>query len=88
MYAESFQNITIIINHLNFPNNKSKESNNVNFNILEPFSGLFTQGMVCHETYKDPDNNWVSPDEIENIDGALLRHARTILIRAEGRPVT
>ena len=42
---------------------------NDNFNILEPFSGLFTQGMVCHETYKDPDNNWVSPDEIENIDG-------------------
>ncbi len=42
---------------------------NNNFNILEPFSGLFTQGMVCHETYKDPDNNWVSPDEIENING-------------------
>ena len=42
---------------------------NNGFNILEPFSGLFTQGMVCHETYKDPDNNWVSPDEIENIDG-------------------
>ncbi len=42
---------------------------NINFNILEPFSGLFTQGMVCHETYKDPDNNWISPDEIENIDG-------------------
>ena len=42
---------------------------NNNFNILEPFSGLFTQGMVCHETYKDPDNNWISPDEIENIDG-------------------
>ena len=39
------------------------------FNILEPFNGLFTQGMVCHETYKDPDDNWVSPDEIENIDG-------------------
>ncbi len=39
------------------------------FNILEPFNGLFTQGMVCHETYKDPNNNWVSPDEIENIDG-------------------
>ena len=28
---------------------------------------LFTQGMVCHETYKDKDNNWVSPDEIETI---------------------
>ena len=25
--------------------------------------------MVCHETYKDTDNNWVSPDEIENING-------------------
>ncbi len=42
---------------------------NKDFNILEPFSGLFTQGMVCHETYKDPDNNWVSPEEIEIIDG-------------------
>ena len=38
---------------------------NEQLNISEPFDGLFTQGMVCHETYKDPDNNWVSPDEIE-----------------------
>ena len=43
--------------------------NNNDFSILEPFSGLFTQGMVCHETYKDPDNKWISPEEIENIDG-------------------
>jgi len=42
---------------------------NENFNIKEPFKGLFTQGMVCHETYKDQDNNWVSPDEITTIDG-------------------
>ena len=42
---------------------------NDQFLITEPFDGLFTQGMVCHETYKDPDGNWVSPDEIENIDG-------------------
>ena len=42
---------------------------NTNFDISEPFSGLFTQGMVCHETYKDPDDNWVSPDEIETING-------------------
>ena len=42
---------------------------NENFNINEPFNGLFTQGMVCHETYKDTNNNWVSPDEIETIDG-------------------
>jgi len=43
--------------------------NNNDFNILEPFEGLFTQGMVCHETYKDSENNWISPDEIETIDG-------------------
>ena len=42
---------------------------NKNFNILEPFDGLFTQGMVCHETYKDSDNNWISPEEIEVING-------------------
>ena len=37
---------------------------NNSFDIKEPFSGLFTQGMVCHETYKDKNNNWVSPDEL------------------------
>ena len=36
---------------------------------LEPFEGLFTQGMVCHQTYKDTKNNWLSPDEIETKDG-------------------
>ena len=38
---------------------------NENFKFDEPFKGLFTQGMVCHETYKDQNNNWLSPDEIE-----------------------
>jgi leucyl-tRNA synthetase len=42
---------------------------NNKFDIKEPFKGLFTQGMVCHETYKDPNNNWVSPDEIIDING-------------------
>ena len=43
--------------------------NQENFNLTEPFDGLFTQGMVCHETYKDQDNNWVSPEDIETING-------------------
>ena len=30
---------------------------------------LFTQGMVCHETYKDENNNWISPEEIVSKDG-------------------
>ena len=42
---------------------------NEQIDLKEPFKGLFTQGMVCHETYKDPENNWVSPDEIETIKG-------------------
>ena len=35
----------------------------------EPFEGLFTQGMVCHETYKDKKNNWLSPTEVFSDDG-------------------
>ncbi len=42
---------------------------NENFDIKEPFQSLFTQGMVCHETYKDENNNWVTPQEIETKDG-------------------
>ena len=43
--------------------------NNDNINITEPFKGLFTQGMVCHETYKDEKGNWVSPDEVFSENG-------------------
>ncbi|WP_404335869.1 leucine--tRNA ligase [Sphingomonas sp. MMS12-HWE2-04] len=32
--------------------------------IAEPFAGLFTQGMVTHETYKTLDGRWLSPEEI------------------------
>ena len=42
---------------------------NEKFKIKEPFEGLFTQGMVCHETYKDENNNWMSPEEIISKDG-------------------
>ena len=42
---------------------------NEKINLEEPFKGLFTQGMVCHETYKNQDGNWLSPDEIQTING-------------------
>jgi leucyl-tRNA synthetase len=42
---------------------------NKNLKLLEPFEGLFTQGMVCHETYKDENNNWLSPEEIFSKNG-------------------
>ncbi len=41
---------------------------NKDLDITEPFKGLFTQGMVCHETYKDMNNKWLSPEEVESID--------------------
>ena len=43
--------------------------NNSSVNINEPFKGLFTQGMVCHETYKDENNNWLSPEEVFTNNG-------------------
>ena len=46
---------------------------NENFQIKEPFQSLFTQGMVCHETYKDEDNNWLSPDEVEKVNGKIVK---------------
>ena len=42
---------------------------NNSFVFSEPFEGLFTQGMVCHETYKDSNNNWLSPSEVFSDDG-------------------
>jgi leucyl-tRNA synthetase len=45
-------------------------------NILEPFKGLFCQGMVCHRTYKDQDGKWVFPEDITN-KGKELIHKKT-----------
>ncbi len=47
----------------------------------EPFAGLFTQGMVTHATYKDVDNNWIFPADVENKDGIWM-------ISDNGQPVT
>ena len=38
---------------------------NDKFKYSEPFNNLFTQGMVCHETYKDLNGNWLYPDEVK-----------------------
>jgi len=51
--------------------------------IAEPFAGLFTQGMVTHETYRSTgeDPRWLAPDEIERRDGGFVE-------TESGRPVT
>ena len=41
-------------------------------NVREPFAGLFTQGMVVHETYKSRNGNWLLPSEVEKRDGTWV----------------
>ena len=43
----------------------------------EPFEGLFTQGMVCHETYRTEDGEWVLPIDVVHGDGGALVHGVT-----------
>ena len=41
---------------------------NKNFKFKEPFTGLFTQGMVCHKTFKNSNGDWIFPEEVETDD--------------------
>jgi leucyl-tRNA synthetase len=43
--------------------------------VTEPFSGLFTQGMVTHETYRSADGAWLEPAAVERRDGAVVELA-------------
>lgn len=52
--------------------------------VTEPFEGLFTQGMVVHETYKRADGSWASPAEVEI---AEINGARTAIDRTSRQPV-
>ncbi len=49
--------------------------------IKEPFAGLFTQGMVCHETYKNADGEWLFPEDV-------TKGADNSAVDATGRAVT
>ncbi len=49
--------------------------------ISEPFKGLFTQGMVCHETYQDLSGAWVNTADVEKTDTSII-HNKT------GEPIT
>lgn len=42
---------------------------------IEPFDALFTQGMVCHETYRSAAGAWLTPQEVEARDGAVVEIA-------------
>ena len=47
--------------------------------VDEPFAGLFTQGMVTHESYRAPDGRWLYPGEVERLpDGKAVERATGI----------
>ena len=48
------------------------------FDVAEPFAGLFTQGMVTHETYRSADGRWLSPAEVE--DGVEIATGEAITL--------
>ena len=52
--------------------------------ISEPFDGLFTQGMVVHETYRDGNGQWISPSEVEISSDGSERSAKLL---STGAPV-
>ena len=47
-------------------------------NVKEPFAGLFTQGMVVHETYRTKGGQWVEPTDVELTNGGGARSARRL----------
>jgi leucyl-tRNA synthetase len=47
----------------------------------EPFAGMFTQGMVIHESYKDAAGNWLYPEEVRKTGEGTTVHVET------GQPV-
>ena len=53
--------------------------------IKEPFKGLFTQGMVTHETYQSLDGRWLSPDEISIGEGGAVIERSTASGVTRGR---
>tara|TARA_B110001452_G_scaffold73049_1_gene59082 strand:- start:5814 stop:8363 length:2550 start_codon:yes stop_codon:yes gene_type:complete len=48
---------------------KALNYKNAKFKLTEPFKGLFTQGMVCHKTFKNTKNEWLNPEEVDTKDG-------------------
>ncbi|MFC0633717.1 leucine--tRNA ligase [Brevundimonas balnearis] len=46
--------------------------------VREPFAGLFTQGMVVHETYRRADGTWVEPTDVEIVTEGGARRARQL----------
>ena len=47
-------------------------SQNTDIVIKEPFHGLFTQGMVCHKTYRNNSGEWIFPNDVIEVSGKMI----------------
>jgi len=66
-YIGGIEHAVLHLLYARFFTRAMKETGHVN--LEEPFAGLFTQGMVTHETYKTPEGKWAAPDELFWTDG-------------------
>ena len=55
--------------------------------VEEPFDGLFTQGMVCHETYQNAAGDWLFPADLVKDDAGLLVEKKNGAAVTVGRSV-
>lgn len=56
----------------------------LNLGSGEPFAGLFTQGMVTHETYRSASGAWLTPEEVDRREGALIEIATNLPVSVGG----
>ena len=54
---------------------------NTEFEIKEPFKGLFTQGMVCHKTYKNVKGEWIFPEDVIEVNGKFIEKKTNEIVK-------
>ena len=54
---------------------------NTDLEIKEPFKGLFTQGMVCHKTFKNENGDWVFPEDVIKENGKYLEKNSKLAVK-------
>ena len=62
--------------------------NEFKFKISEPFKNLFTQGMVCHPTFRTEDNKWVFPKEVIEQNGSYFLENKTKIIKGDSQAMS
>ena len=69
-YIGGIEHAILHLLYSRFFTNALKETKHLN--ISEPFEGMFTQGMVCHETYKNKQGEWIDPQSIVTKNGEIF----------------